>query len=58
MLAEYLASGIDPEVATLYVQSDMPEIPELYLLLNMNAYIGELERTTTFKEKIRSSPKM
>ena len=29
---------------------------ELYLLLNMNAYVGELERTTTFKEKIRKQP--
>jgi tryptophanyl-tRNA synthetase len=56
VLSEYLAAGIDPEVATLYVQSDIPEIPELYLLLNMNAYVGELERTTTFKEKVRSQP--
>lgn len=56
VLAEYLAAGVDPEVATLYIQSDVPEIPELYLLLNMNAYVGELERTTTFKEKIRAQP--
>ena len=56
VLAEYLASGIDPEISTLYIQSDIPEIPELYLLLNMNAYIGELERTTTFKDKIRKQP--
>ncbi len=56
VLAEYLAAGIDPEKCTLYVQSDVPEIPELYLLLNMNAYVGELERTTTFKEKVRSQP--
>ena len=56
VLAEYLAAGIDPEISTLYVQSDIPEIPELYLLLNMNAYVGELERTTTFKEKVRSQP--
>jgi tryptophanyl-tRNA synthetase len=56
VLSEYLAAGLDPEVATLYVQSDVPEISELYLLLNMNAYIGELERTTTFKEKIRKQP--
>jgi len=56
VLSEYLAAGIDPEVATLYIQSDVPEIPELYLLLNMNAYVGELERTTTFKEKVRSQP--
>ncbi len=56
VLSEYLAAGLDPEVATLYVQSDVPEIIELYLLLNMNAYVGELERTTTFKEKIRKQP--
>jgi len=56
VLSEYLAAGLDPEVATLYIQSDVPEIMELYLLLNMNAYVGELERTTTFKEKIRKQP--
>ena len=44
VLAEYLAAGLDPEKATLYIQSDLPEIAELYLILNMNAYLGELER--------------
>jgi tryptophanyl-tRNA synthetase len=38
------------------VQSDVPEVTELYLLLNMNAYVGELERATTFKEKVRKQP--
>ncbi|NLX72222.1 MAG: tryptophan--tRNA ligase [Bacteroidales bacterium] len=56
VLAEYLACGLDPEKATIYIQSDLPEVAELTLLLNMNAYIGELERTTTFKEKVRSNP--
>lgn len=56
ILAEYLACGIDPEKATLYVQSDVREIPELYLYLNMNAYLGELERVTSFKDKVRSQP--
>jgi tryptophanyl-tRNA synthetase len=56
VLAEYLACGIDPNKATVYIQSDIPEIPELYLLLNMNAYLGELERTTSFKEKARQQP--
>lgn len=56
VLAEYLACGLDPEVATLYVQSDVPEIPQLYLLLNMNAYLGELERCTSFKDMIRKQP--
>ncbi len=53
VLAEYLAAGLDPEVATIYIQSDVPQIAELYLLLNMHAYIGELERTASFKEKVR-----
>ncbi|MBI9034214.1 MAG: tryptophan--tRNA ligase [Bacteroidales bacterium] len=56
VLAEYLAVGLDPEKATLYVQSDVPEVTELYLLLNMNAYLGELERVTSFKEKVRKQP--
>ncbi|MEI6142491.1 MAG: tryptophan--tRNA ligase [Mariniphaga sp.] len=56
VLAEYLACGIDPEKATIFIQSDIPEIPELYLLLNMNAYLGELERTTSFKDKAREQP--
>lgn len=56
VLVEYLAAGIDPEKSTLFIQSDVPEIPELYLLLNMNAYLGELERTTSFKDKARKQP--
>ena len=56
IMAEYIASGINPEKCTLYVQSDVPEICELYLLLNMIAYIGELERTASFKDKIRKQP--
>ncbi len=53
VFVEYLAAGLDPEAATLYRQSDVPETAELYLLLNMNAYLGELERCTSFKDKIR-----
>ncbi len=56
VLVEYLAAGIDPEKSTIYIQSDVPEIAELYLLLNMNAYLGELERTTSFKDKARKQP--
>ena len=56
VLVEYLAAGLDPEVCTLYIQSDVPEISELYLLMNMVAYVGELERCTSFKEKIRKHP--
>lgn len=53
ILAEYLAAGLDPEKATLFVQSDVPEISELYLLLNMHVGIGELMRTASFKDKAR-----
>jgi tryptophanyl-tRNA synthetase len=56
ILAEYLACGIDPDKATIYIQSDVREVAELYLYLNMNAYLGELERVTSFKDKVRSQP--
>jgi tryptophanyl-tRNA synthetase len=56
ILAEYLATGLDPEKAIIYIQSDLPEVTELTLLLNMNAYLGELERTTSFKDKARKQP--
>jgi tryptophanyl-tRNA synthetase len=56
VLVEYLAAGIDPERATIYVQSDVPEVTELNLYLNMNAYLGELERSTSFKDKVRAQP--
>ncbi len=53
VLAEYIAAGLDPDKSTLFVQSDIPEIPELYLLLNMHVGIGELMRTAAFKDKAR-----
>jgi tryptophanyl-tRNA synthetase len=56
VLAENIASGLDPEKVALYVQSDVPEIAELYLLLNMLAYKGELEKVPTFKDKVRLQP--
>ena len=56
VLAEYLACGIDPDLATIFIQSDVTEVLELYTFLNMNAYLGELERTTSFKDKARSNP--
>jgi tryptophanyl-tRNA synthetase len=56
VMAENIACGLDPEKVALYVQSDIPEIAELYLYLNMLSYKGELEKTTTFKDKVRSQP--
>ena len=53
VLAEYIALGLDPEKCTLYLQSDLPQTAELYMFLNMNAYLGELQRLTSFKDKIR-----
>jgi len=56
LLGELLASGLDPDKSVIYVQSDVPEIAELYLYLNMLAYQGELEKTPTFKDKVRQNP--
>ena len=56
VLAENIASGLDPDKVALYCQSHVYETSELYLYLNMMAYVGELEKTTTFKEKVRQQP--
>ncbi len=53
VLVDYLAAGIDPGKSVIYVQSDVPETAELYLYLNMHVGIGELMRTTSFKDKAR-----
>lgn len=56
VLVDYLAAGIDPSKSVIYVQSDLPETIELYLYLNMHAYLGELAKTSSFKEKARKQP--
>lgn len=56
VIAENLACGLDPHKAAFYCQSQVHETAELYLYLNMLAYKGELEKTTTFKDKIRLQP--
>jgi len=56
VLVDYLAAGLDPDKCTLYVQSDVPEVCELNLLLSMNVYVGELQRVASFKEKVRRQP--
>ncbi len=56
VLAENMACGLDPEKVALYCQSHVRQTGELYLYLNMLAYKGELEKTATFKEKVRLSP--
>ena len=56
VLAENIACGLDPDKVALYCQSHIYETSELYLYLNMMAYKGELEKTATFKDKVRLQP--
>ena len=56
VLVNYLAAGIDPEKSVIYVQSDVPQVSELYLYLNMHVYMGELAKTASFKDKARKQP--
>jgi tryptophanyl-tRNA synthetase len=50
-VAQYLAAGIDPEIATVFIQSHVPAHTELTWALNCHAYMGELSRMTQFKAK-------
>lgn len=56
VLIDYLAAGLDPEKAVIYIQSDVPEVCELNLLLSMHVYVGELQRVSSFKDKVRRQP--
>jgi tryptophanyl-tRNA synthetase len=56
VLAENIACGLNPDKVALYCQSHVHETTELYLYLNMLAYKGELEKTVTFKDKVRLQP--
>ena len=51
MVVDWLASGVDPNQATLFVQSLVPEHAELHLLLSMMAPLGWLERVPTYKDQ-------
>ena len=55
IVVEYLAAGLDPEKSNIFIQSDVPEVSEMYLLLNMHVGIGELMRTASFKDKARKA---
>ncbi len=56
VFAENIACGLDPDKVAFYCQSHVSQTAELYLFLNMLAYKGELEKTTTFKDKVRAQP--
>jgi len=51
--ATYLASGVDPNLTTMFQQSRVPQHTELAWILNCHTHMGELERMTQFKEKIK-----
>ena len=51
MVIDWLAAGIDPNQATLFIQSKVPEHAELHLLLSMCAPLGWLERVPSFKDQ-------
>jgi tryptophanyl-tRNA synthetase len=52
MVIDWLASGLDPEACTIYVQSRIPEISELGMLLSMITPVSWLERVPTYKDQI------
>ena len=52
MVIDWLATGIDPNQATLFIQSKVPEHAELFLLLSMGTPLGWLERVPTYKDQI------
>lgn len=52
MVRDWLAAGVDPERSTIYLQSSIPEISELHVLLSMITPVSWLERTPTYKEQI------
>ncbi|OGA17754.1 MAG: tryptophan--tRNA ligase [Betaproteobacteria bacterium RIFCSPLOWO2_02_FULL_66_14] len=52
MVVDWLAAGVDPSQATLFVQSLVPEHAELHLLLSMIAPLGWLERVPTYKDQL------
>jgi len=53
MVVDWLASGIDPQKATIFIQSHIPEHAELHLLLSMITPLPWLERNPTYKEQLR-----
>jgi tryptophanyl-tRNA synthetase len=56
MVLDWLAAGIDPERSTVFLQSWLPEVTELHLLLSMTTPLGWLERVPSYKEKVQQFP--
>ena len=51
MVVDWLAAGVDPQKATLFIQSRIPQHAELHLLLSMVTPLGWLERVPSFKDQ-------
>jgi tryptophanyl-tRNA synthetase len=56
MVADWIAAGVDPAKATIFVQSHVPEVAELHWILSSTTPLGWLERVPTFKEKSAQHP--
>ncbi|MCJ7666960.1 MAG: tryptophan--tRNA ligase, partial [Anaerolineae bacterium] len=56
MVLDWLAAGMDPEKSIIFVQSHVPQVTELHLILSMVTPMGWLTRLPTFKEKVRQQP--
>jgi tryptophanyl-tRNA synthetase len=54
MVIDWLAAGVDPSQATIFIQSKVPEHAELHLLLSMATPLGWLERVPTYKDQIEN----
>ncbi|MCK8816574.1 tryptophan--tRNA ligase [Natroniella sulfidigena] len=53
MVIDWISAGIDPDKSVIFVQSDVPEIAELNLLLSMIVSVSRLERNPTYKEQVQ-----
>ncbi|MBM7623560.1 tryptophan--tRNA ligase [Sporohalobacter salinus] len=53
MVIDWISAGIDPDKSIIYVQSDIPEIAELHLLLSMIVSVSRLERLPTYKDQVQ-----
>jgi tryptophanyl-tRNA synthetase len=56
MVLDWLAAGLDPARSIIFLQSDLPEVAELHLLLSMTTPLGWLERVPSYKEKAAQFP--
>ena len=56
MALDWLSAGIDPKVSTVFIQSHVPQVTELYTILAMVTPEGKLTDLPTFKDKVRENP--